>query len=154
MEVQLSYLNFELYCLSFSVFMSIFPSGLYHVLFSATAWCHGFLISCSSMAGWYMRFPDVFFFKCLCSDQIVRVSLVSYYRIFSFLCFHFHFLCTCLGLEIKESRINSMRAAVSETFPEPNRRLLQRLVYFSFTGICFVFEFAFTLWYVILNSTF
>ncbi|CAL5085208.1 unnamed protein product [Urochloa decumbens] len=40
--------------------------------------------------------------------------------------------CTALleafRLEIKESRINSMRAAVSETFPEPNRRLLQRIL--------------------------
>ncbi|BAT03027.1 Os07g0658300, partial [Oryza sativa Japonica Group] len=31
-------------------------------------------------------------------------------------------------LESKESRINSMRAAISETFPEPNRRLLQRIL--------------------------
>ncbi|KAL6657112.1 hypothetical protein ACP70R_004892 [Stipagrostis hirtigluma subsp. patula] len=40
--------------------------------------------------------------------------------------------CTALleafRLEIKESRINSMRAAISETFPEPNRRLLQRIL--------------------------
>ncbi|XP_039833909.1 rho GTPase-activating protein 7-like isoform X9 [Panicum virgatum] len=40
--------------------------------------------------------------------------------------------CTALleafRLEIKEARINSMRAAVSETFPEPNRRLLQRIL--------------------------
>ncbi|GJN10802.1 hypothetical protein PR202_ga28928 [Eleusine coracana subsp. coracana] len=31
-------------------------------------------------------------------------------------------------LEIKESRINCMRTAISETFPEPNRRLLQRIL--------------------------
>ncbi|KAM0836073.1 hypothetical protein ACQ4PT_062538 [Festuca glaucescens] len=31
-------------------------------------------------------------------------------------------------LESKESRINSMRIAISETFPEPNRRLLQRIL--------------------------
>ncbi|KAG8079458.1 hypothetical protein GUJ93_ZPchr0007g6429 [Zizania palustris] len=40
--------------------------------------------------------------------------------------------CTALleafRLEGKESRINSMRAAISETFPEPNRRLLQRIL--------------------------
>ncbi|EER97672.1 hypothetical protein BDA96_02G423200 [Sorghum bicolor] len=40
--------------------------------------------------------------------------------------------CTALleafRLEIKESRIKSMRAAISETFPEPNRRLLQRIL--------------------------
>ncbi|XP_062188460.1 rho GTPase-activating protein 7-like isoform X2 [Phragmites australis] len=40
--------------------------------------------------------------------------------------------CTALleafRLEIKESRINSMRAAISETFPEPNRLLLQRIL--------------------------
>ncbi|VAH27082.1 unnamed protein product [Triticum turgidum subsp. durum] len=40
--------------------------------------------------------------------------------------------CTALleafRLESKESRINSMRAAMSETFPEPNRRLLQRIL--------------------------
>uniref|UniRef100_A0A0E0LPA5 Rho-GAP domain-containing protein n=1 Tax=Oryza punctata TaxID=4537 RepID=A0A0E0LPA5_ORYPU len=40
--------------------------------------------------------------------------------------------CTALleafRLESKESRINSMRAAISETFPEPNRRLLQRIL--------------------------
>jgi hypothetical protein len=36
-----------------------------------------------------------------------------------------------LGLETKDARINAMRSAISETFPEPNRRLLQRLV-FSF----------------------
>ncbi|GJN33316.1 hypothetical protein PR202_gb21902 [Eleusine coracana subsp. coracana] len=46
-------------------------------------------------------------------------------------------------LEIKESRINSMRAAISETFPEPNRRLLQRFVYFFLdTGIFLVLGFA------------
>ncbi|KAM0863802.1 hypothetical protein ACQ4PT_044343 [Festuca glaucescens] len=40
--------------------------------------------------------------------------------------------CTALleafRLESKESRINSMRIAISETFPEPNRRLLQRIL--------------------------
>lgn len=40
--------------------------------------------------------------------------------------------CTALleafRLECKESRVNSMRAAMSETFPEPNRRLLQRIL--------------------------
>ncbi|CAM0907167.1 unnamed protein product [Alopecurus aequalis] len=40
--------------------------------------------------------------------------------------------CTALleafRLESKDSRINSMRAAISETFPEPNRRLLQRIL--------------------------
>ncbi|ONM60346.1 rho GTPase-activating protein 7 isoform X6 [Zea mays] len=40
--------------------------------------------------------------------------------------------CTALleafRLETKESQIKSMRAAISETFPEPNRRLLQRLL--------------------------
>uniref|UniRef100_A0A0E0ANR6 Rho-GAP domain-containing protein n=1 Tax=Oryza glumipatula TaxID=40148 RepID=A0A0E0ANR6_9ORYZ len=40
--------------------------------------------------------------------------------------------CTALleafRLESKESRINSMRVAISETFPEPNRRLLQRIL--------------------------
>ncbi|ONM25813.1 Rho GTPase-activating protein 7 [Zea mays] len=40
--------------------------------------------------------------------------------------------CTALleafRLDIKESRIKSMRAAISETFPEPTRRLLQRIL--------------------------
>uniref|UniRef100_A0A3B6HW18 Rho-GAP domain-containing protein n=3 Tax=Triticum TaxID=4564 RepID=A0A3B6HW18_WHEAT len=31
-------------------------------------------------------------------------------------------------LETKEARINAMRSAISETFPEPNRRLLQRIL--------------------------
>ncbi|OAY68932.1 Rho GTPase-activating protein 6 [Ananas comosus] len=31
-------------------------------------------------------------------------------------------------LEQKEARINAMRSAISETFPEPNRRLLQRVL--------------------------
>jgi hypothetical protein len=39
-----------------------------------------------------------------------------------------HIFCfTFIGLEIKEARVNAMRSAISETFPEPNRRLLQRL---------------------------
>jgi hypothetical protein len=39
-----------------------------------------------------------------------------------------HIFCfTFIGLETKEARINAMRSAISETFPEPNRRLLQRL---------------------------
>lgn len=50
----------------------------------------------------------------------------------------FHFLHTFPGLESKESRINSMRAAISETFPEPNRRLLQRSVYFYFMWISYL----------------
>ncbi|KAK3127918.1 hypothetical protein QOZ80_7AG0580160 [Eleusine coracana subsp. coracana] len=37
-------------------------------------------------------------------------------------------LLEALRLEIKESRINCMRTAISETFPEPNRRLLQRIL--------------------------
>ncbi|VAH42897.1 unnamed protein product [Triticum turgidum subsp. durum] len=45
--------------------------------------------------------------------------------------------CTALleafRLESKESRINSMRAAMSETFPEPNRRLLQRILRMMYT---------------------
>jgi hypothetical protein len=41
----------------------------------------------------------------------------------------FCFLYTSLGLEIKATQINSMRVAISETFPEPNRRLLQRFVF-------------------------
>ncbi|KAL6593815.1 hypothetical protein ACP70R_048716 [Stipagrostis hirtigluma subsp. patula] len=40
--------------------------------------------------------------------------------------------CTALleafRLEAKETRINAMRSAISETFPEPNRRLLQRIL--------------------------
>lgn len=32
----------------------------------------------------------------------------------------------CLGLEGKECCLNAMRTAIFETFPEPNRRLLQR----------------------------
>ncbi|KAG1331819.1 rho GTPase-activating protein 7 [Cocos nucifera] len=40
--------------------------------------------------------------------------------------------CTALleayRLEGKEARINAMRSAISETFPEPNRRLLQRIL--------------------------
>ncbi|OAY66414.1 Rho GTPase-activating protein 7, partial [Ananas comosus] len=40
--------------------------------------------------------------------------------------------CTALleahRLEQKEARINAMRSAISETFPEPNRRLLQRVL--------------------------
>ncbi|KAM3313019.1 hypothetical protein ACQJBY_032630 [Aegilops geniculata] len=40
--------------------------------------------------------------------------------------------CTALleafRLETKEARINAMRSAISETFPEPNRRLLQRIL--------------------------
>lgn len=31
-------------------------------------------------------------------------------------------------IERKEARVNAMRAAILETFPEPNRRLLQRCV--------------------------
>lgn len=31
-----------------------------------------------------------------------------------------------IGTEDRESQVLSMRAAVAETFPEPNRRLLQR----------------------------
>ena len=53
-------------------------------------------------------------------------------------------------MESKESRINSMRAAISETFPEPNRRLLQRLVFFLLMGKYFVSELAFNM----LNNTF
>lgn len=30
------------------------------------------------------------------------------------------------GIDRKEARVNAMRAAILETFPEPNRRLLQR----------------------------
>jgi len=44
-----------------------------------------------------------------------------------------------------------MRAAVSETFPEPNRRLLQRLVYFFFTGIYIVFEFLFSFYLMVYD---
>jgi hypothetical protein len=33
-----------------------------------------------------------------------------------------------LGLDGKEARVASMRVAVADTFPEPNRRLLQRYV--------------------------
>ena len=44
-----------------------------------------------------------------------------------------------------------MRAAVSETFPEPNRRLLQRLVYFFFTGIYVVFEFLFSFYLMVYD---
>nr|XP_043632138.1 rho GTPase-activating protein 7-like [Erigeron canadensis] len=40
--------------------------------------------------------------------------------------------CTALleayKIDRKEARINAMRAAISETFPEPNRRLLQRIL--------------------------
>ncbi|KAJ6831912.1 rho GTPase-activating protein 7-like isoform X1 [Iris pallida] len=40
--------------------------------------------------------------------------------------------CTALleayRLDRKEARVNSMRSAISETFPEPNRRLLQRIL--------------------------
>ncbi|PWZ58750.1 hypothetical protein Zm00014a_037453 [Zea mays] len=40
--------------------------------------------------------------------------------------------CTALleafRLETKDARINAMRSAISETFPEPNRRLLQRIL--------------------------
>lgn len=40
--------------------------------------------------------------------------------------------CTALleayRLEHKEARVNAMRSAISETFPEPNRRLLQRIL--------------------------
>lgn len=32
------------------------------------------------------------------------------------------------GIESKEARISSLRSAMAETFPEPNRRLLQRYV--------------------------
>ncbi|XP_024311708.1 rho GTPase-activating protein 7 isoform X3 [Brachypodium distachyon] len=45
--------------------------------------------------------------------------------------------CTALleafRLETKEVRINAMRSAISETFPEPNRRLLQRILKMMYT---------------------
>jgi hypothetical protein len=37
-----------------------------------------------------------------------------------------HILVSSTGMEGKEARIAAMRLAVAETFPEPNRRLLQR----------------------------
>lgn len=36
------------------------------------------------------------------------------------------FFLMCAGLEGKGTRIQSMKSAVTDTFPEPNRRLLQR----------------------------
>uniref|UniRef100_A0ACD5XL06 Uncharacterized protein n=1 Tax=Avena sativa TaxID=4498 RepID=A0ACD5XL06_AVESA len=45
--------------------------------------------------------------------------------------------CTALleafRMETKEARINAMRSAISETFPEPNRRLLQRILKMMYT---------------------
>ncbi|KAK1649980.1 hypothetical protein QYE76_067785 [Lolium multiflorum] len=45
--------------------------------------------------------------------------------------------CTALleafRLETKEARVNAMRSAISETFPEPNRRLLQRILKMMYT---------------------
>jgi hypothetical protein len=41
----------------------------------------------------------------------------------------FHIIVTIfilLEIDRKEARINAMRCAILETFPEPNRRLLQR----------------------------
>uniref|UniRef100_A0A0E0IQT7 Rho-GAP domain-containing protein n=1 Tax=Oryza nivara TaxID=4536 RepID=A0A0E0IQT7_ORYNI len=37
------------------------------------------------------------------------------------------------GLETKDARINAMRSAIVETFPEPNRRLLQRILKMMYT---------------------
>uniref|UniRef100_A0A0E0D0Q8 Rho-GAP domain-containing protein n=1 Tax=Oryza meridionalis TaxID=40149 RepID=A0A0E0D0Q8_9ORYZ len=37
------------------------------------------------------------------------------------------------GLETKDARINAMRSAIAETFPEPNRRLLQRILKMMYT---------------------
>lgn len=47
-------------------------------------------------------------------------------------------LLSCLTLseiDRKEVRINAMRSAILETFPEPNRRLLQRYCFLMFTII-------------------
>uniref|UniRef100_A0ACD5X228 Uncharacterized protein n=1 Tax=Avena sativa TaxID=4498 RepID=A0ACD5X228_AVESA len=45
--------------------------------------------------------------------------------------------CTALleafRMETNEARINAMRSAISETFPEPNRRLLQRILKMMYT---------------------
>uniref|UniRef100_A0A0D9Z7J2 Rho-GAP domain-containing protein n=1 Tax=Oryza glumipatula TaxID=40148 RepID=A0A0D9Z7J2_9ORYZ len=45
--------------------------------------------------------------------------------------------CTALleafRLETKDARINAMRSAIAETFPEPNRRLLQRILKMMYT---------------------
>ncbi|KAL5219020.1 hypothetical protein ABZP36_019704 [Zizania latifolia] len=45
--------------------------------------------------------------------------------------------CTALleafRLETRDTRINAMRAAIAETFPEPNRRLLQRILKMMYT---------------------
>lgn len=37
-----------------------------------------------------------------------------------------------LGFEHKEDRLKEMRSAILDTFPEPNRKLLQRYYLFSF----------------------
>lgn len=38
----------------------------------------------------------------------------------------FALLSIWLEIDRKEARMNAMRSAILETFPEPNRRLLQR----------------------------
>ncbi|XP_071704656.1 rho GTPase-activating protein 7 isoform X2 [Rutidosis leptorrhynchoides] len=52
--------------------------------------------------------------------------------------------CTALleahRIDRKEARVNAMRAAISETFPEPNRRLLQRILKMMHTISSHTFE--------------
>ncbi|XP_023729339.1 rho GTPase-activating protein 7 isoform X1 [Lactuca sativa] len=44
------------------------------------------------------------------------------------------------GIDRKEARVNAMRAAILETFPEPNRRLLQRILKMMHTVSLHTFE--------------
>lgn len=68
------------------------------------------------------------------SSTMLSCSLDSLYSYLVYV-FYCSYSSICIGLETKEARINAMRSAISETFPEPNRRLLQRLVlHFSYNA--------------------
>jgi hypothetical protein len=56
------------------------------------------------------------------------IPFLSMFTMWFTVCTLFHLL----RPETKDARINAMRSAISETFPEPNRRLLQMLAFHFF----------------------
>lgn len=83
----------------------------------------------------------------VCSSPSVFVVLIS-----GFLCFVLDFsrhadivASCCLMSEIdrREARVHAMRSAIQETFPEPNRRLLQRYTLSLYLGHLCVITFSY-----------
>lgn len=60
-----------------------------------------------------------------CGVDIKTIKITQFWP-FSFLINCVFFQCQSTEIDQNEARLNALRTAIAETFPEPNRRLLQR----------------------------